>query len=171
MSDINPIVNRVSQSGIITLDLSEWLDNHIIQTIDIKNQLFKGLVLKEKDFRSWVKTNDWESFSGSYTSLFCSTNAIVPTWAYMLITNALKGKSNKVFFGDLKSAQEQLILHLISEMDLSQYQDVRVVVKGCGAVNTSAYVAITERLVDVAKVLMFGEPCSTVPVYKKKKEV
>lgn len=166
---MDPIVNKVSQSGIITLDLSEWLNEHNFEFIDIKEQLYKGIVLKEKDFRSWIKQNDWIFYTNSYVGVYCSTQAIIPTWAYMLISSALEDKSKGVYFGNQEEVKAQLILDLINELDTTPFRGKRVVVKGCGEIKTSAYVAITQKLVPVVSSLMFGEPCSTVPIFKQKK--
>lgn len=164
-----PIVNKVEQSGLLTLDMSEWVSEIHIKTIDIKELLFQELVLKEKDFRSWIKTQDWESFSGSYVGLYCSSNAIIPTWAYMLLTSSLEGHANKVYFGDAKLVKQKVLMDKINELDTSEFEAKKIVVKGCGDVDTEAYIALSSKLKPVVGSMMFGEPCSTVPVFKRRK--
>lgn len=163
------IVNKVEQSGIITVNLEELYDETSLLMIDIKDNLYMGLMLKEKEFRDYIKTHDWNQYLNKNIAILCSSDAIVPTWAYMLIANKLSGIAQHVVFG----SKEQLIDHLISQkieaLNLGDYIDKRVVVKGCGdkPIPVNAYVMITNKLTPVVKSLMFGEPCSTVPIYKK----
>lgn len=163
------IVNKVEQSGIITINLEDFYDEKSLIEIDIKDNLYLGLMLKEIEFRDYIKTHNWNQYANKNIAIICSTDAIVPTWAYMLISNKLSGIANLVVFG----SKEQLIDHLISQkietLNIGDYMDKRVVVKGCGdkLIPVNAYVMITNKLTPVVKSLMFGEPCSTVPIYKK----
>lgn len=163
------IVNRVANSGIVTFDLEEYYHPGERVELDIKDTLFMGLILKEKDFRDWVKNNDWEQYRGKNVAIFCSADAIIPTWAYMLVSSKLSGVANHFVFGDLKTLETSLYQKALSTVNPAEFEDKRVVVKGCGDKNVpeSAYVEISRILLPVVKTLMFGEPCSTVPVYKK----
>ncbi len=170
MANPNEIVNRVEQSGIITLDLEQLIPDQKIMHLDIKDQLFQGLLLREKDFRAWVKSHDWAQYEAAYVAVFCSSDAIVPTWAYMLVATALTNYTDQVYY-----THPEHLLGLIAERQLSginpeDYTDKRVVIKGCGdrEVDNQGYVKLTSMLVPFAKSVMFGEPCSTVPVYKKR---
>lgn len=165
------IVNKVAQSGIVTLDLEQLIPEKEFASIDIKDQLFHGLILKEKDFRQWVKDNNWNVYAEKCVAIYCSTDAIVPTWAYMLLASALNDFTKDVFF-----CQPEQLSALYAERSLSilapeDYTDKRVVIKGCGdrEISNHAYTNLTSRLQPYVKTLMFGEPCSTVPVYKKRK--
>ncbi len=166
---VEEIENKVAQSGLVTINLEELIDNAPQMLIDIKDQLYMGLMLKEKDFRDFIKTHDWQQYKGANVAVTCTTDAIVPTWAYMLVANKLSGIANYVVFGSLEILQQQLFENKLKAMDISAYKDQRVVIKGCSdqPVPVSAYVTITNLLTPVVKSIMFGEPCSTVPVYKR----
>lgn len=166
---MEPIVNKVSQSGLITIDLEMFHESEARMSLDIKDQLYMGLMLKEKEFRDFIKSNDWSIYRGAIVNVFCSTDAIVPTWAYMLISNKLSGIAKSVFFGTQAEYDTMHYLSAIDAMDLESYKDQRVVVKGCSKypVPVSAYVHLTEKLTPLVKSIMYGEPCSTVPIYKK----
>lgn len=129
-----------------------------------------GLILKEKDFREFIKEHDWSQYEGKNVAITCTADAIVPTWAYMLLATRIEPYANLLVFGDLKDLEDALFRDALAKIDLSKYQDERVVIKGCGdiPVPTSAYVEITRKLRPVVKSIMYGEPCSTVPLYKKK---
>ncbi|MBS1646994.1 MAG: DUF2480 family protein [Bacteroidetes bacterium] len=163
------IVNKVAQSGIVTLNLEDWYDNTPRMLLDIKPWLFQELVLKEKDFRTQAQNHSWQQYQNSYVALTCSADALVPTWAYMLLTSYLQGLAKKTVFGTLENLEAFLFAEKIHALDVSLYQDARVVIKGCShkPIPVAAYVALTEKLKPVVKSLMFGEPCSTVPLYKK----
>ena len=165
-----PIVNKVADSGLISLDLTQFLPTEEILLFDIKQYLFMELILKEKDFRAALLTIDWSQYSGKIVGIYCSTDAIIPMWANMLVASALQPFAKAVYFGNEDKVREQLILEQILTLNTSSYLDQRVVVKGCGEVSIgeSVYVAITNKLRPVVKSIMYGEPCSTVPVYKKK---
>lgn len=163
------IVNRVATSGIVSLDLEELYHPGERVIFDIKDQLFQGLILREKDFREFLKNHDWSQYTGKNIGIICSEDAIVPTWAYMLLAVQLQPFANSVVFGDLNALEEKLFNDAISKIDLKEFENKRVVVKGCSKVSVpvSAYVEVARLLKPVVKSLMFGEPCSTVPLYKK----
>jgi hypothetical protein len=165
------IINKVAQSGIVTIDLEEYYPEGSRVLLDIKPLLFQELILKEKDFRDFIKNEDWSKYKDCYVAVTCSNDAIVPTWAYMLLTLALGPHAKKVVFGTMDTLETVLFEEIISKLDLSKFKDARIVIKGCGTkpVPVSAYVAITEKLKPLAKSIMYGEPCSTVPLYKAPK--
>lgn len=164
------IVNRVAQSGLISLDPADLFPAGERVVYDIKENLFQGLILREKDFREFVKGHDWSQYQGKHVALICTADAIVPTWAYMLLANKLQPFAETVVFGDLETLEAVLFDRAINSVDFEKYRDQRVVVKGCGEipVPVSAYAELTYRLSKVAKSIMYGEPCSTVPIYKRK---
>jgi Protein of unknown function (DUF2480) len=168
MEDI--IVNRVAKSGLVSLDLEEYYDTADRVLYDLKDNLFMGLILKEKDFRAFLKTHDWSQYKTKHVAIGCTEDAIVPTWAYMLITIELQPYALSIVFGDLDTLEEKLFDNVLRQIPLDQYRDARVVVKGCSKhpVPTTAYVEITRLLTPIVQSLMFGEPCSTVPLYKRK---
>lgn len=165
------IVNKVANSALITFNLEEYYDQSEVAEFDMKQQLFQGLILREKDFRGFIKECDWSQYQGKNVALFCSADAIVPTWAYMLVANKLSGIANHVFYGSPTEMQQSIILEKLNQVDVETYRDKMVVIKGCSKfdVPIGAYVAITEKFTPVVKSIMFGEPCSTVPIYKKKR--
>lgn len=164
------IVNKVESSGIISLDLEEFFPEGDIKAFDLADHLFMGLILKEKDYREILKNFDWEQYRGKNVYVTCSADAVIPMWAYMLTTVYLEPVAKTVVFGNEQQLIHQLLLEKLSSIDVETYRDKRVVVKGCGEkqVPESAYVEVTRLLRPVAKSLMYGEPCSTVPLYKKK---
>lgn len=165
------IVNRVANSGIITFNLEDYyhLGERVIY--DVKNNLFQEIVLKEKDFRTFIKENDWSLYKDKNVAIICSVDAIVPTWAYMLLASALEPYCNKIVFGDLSNLEQALFQQALSMIHWNEYENTRVVIKGCGnkAIPTFAYVELTLLLKNKVKTLMYGEPCSTVPIFKKPK--
>lgn len=165
------IVNKVAKSGLITIDLEEYHVPGERVVYDIKDNLWQGIALKEKDFRAFVKENDWSAYQDKLVAIHCSVDAIVPTWAYMLLTTALKPYAKHVVFGNLETLETVLFQQALSKINAEEYQDTRVVIKGCGniPIPESAYVALMEMLLPFAKSIMYGEPCSTVPIYKKPK--
>jgi len=168
----NGIVNKVAQSGLVTIDLEEYYPAGERVLFDIKDVLFQGLILREKDFREFIKNEDWAKYKDKYVGLICSVDAIVPTWAYMLLAAQLEPVAKRVVFGDLETLETILYNEILSKINANDYKDARIVIKGCGnlPVPKSAYVQITNLLRPVAKSIMYGEPCSTVPLYKKAKE-
>lgn len=163
------IVNKVAESGIVTLNLENYYHEGPRMSIDLKDMLFMGMILKEKDFREWIKTHDWNQYKNANVCIFCSADAIIPTWAYMLVAAKLNGMAHHFVFGDMETLENSLFEKALSTINTDDFADKRVVIKGCGEKNISpsAYVEITRLLQPVVKSLMFGEPCSTVPVYKK----
>ncbi len=168
MSDV--IVNKVAQSGLITLDLEAYLPKEDIMSFDLKDHLFMGLILKEKDFREALKNLDWTPYQGKNIAIVCSADAIIPVWAYMLTANYLQPVAKDVFVGSEAELYKHLVLKNLNALNIDEYKDQRIVVKGCGEVpiDNYAYAEITKLLTPVAKSIMYGEPCSTVPIYKKK---
>lgn len=164
------LVNKVAASGIITIDLETLVKSRDIIELDISQFLFRGLLLKEKDFRSELKTFDWAQFSNQTVAVFCSTDAIVAQWAYMLISNALSQVGAEYYYGSKEEVWDLLLLQSIKDLEENDYEGKMIVIKGCGtrALSNAAYLEITKKLQPVVKSLMFGEPCSTVPVYKKR---
>ena len=164
------IVNRVAESGIITLDLEQLRPQGERLVYDIRENLFQDMILKEKDFRAFIKSHDWSAFAGKNVAITCSIDAIIPTWAYMLLASVLNPYANLVVFGSLDQLEQALYQQSIDEIDPEDYRDKRVVIKGCGdeGVPVFAYTAIVNKLQPVVRTIMYGEPCSTVPVYKKK---
>ena len=161
------IVNKVAQSGLITLDLEAMKPSGPRMSWDIKDQLWQGLVLKEKDFREYLKNADLSAYQGSHVAIYCSADAIVPTWAYMLVASKLKTIAQSSYFCSPQDLEERVFTQMIGNLNLSDYEGKRIVVKGCGeGVPSSAYVTLVNKLQGSVKSIMFGEPCSTVPVYK-----
>ena len=165
------IVNRVASSTLITFNLEEYYHAGERVIYDIRQNLFQDLILKEKDFRAFVKAYDWQQYTGKNVALTCSTDAVIPTWAYMLLTSVISPYANLVVFGDLEALEQALFQQALDKVDLHQFEDQRVVIKGCSKVEVPvfAYVEIIRLLQPITKSLMYGEPCSTVPIYKAKK--
>lgn len=164
------IENKVAGSGLITLDLETFFPEEEIATFDLKQFLFMGLVLKEKDFREALKTFDWVVYQNKYVSIICSADAIVPVWAYMLVGTYLSNLNIKYFFGSKDELVNASYIAAIEKMDVTPFINERVIIKGCSdkPVPVSAYLIITKKLMPVVKSLMYGEACSNVPLYKKK---
>lgn len=163
------IVNKVAESGIITLDLAPYIPIGEVAVFDLKQFLFREMILREKDYRAALQTHDWKQYEGKHVAVLCSADAIVPVWAYMLAAAYLQPVAASVFYGSADELTKILIDRRINEIDVNEYTDKRVVIKGCGDTHIpeAAYLAITQRLRPVVKSLMYGEPCSTVPIYKK----
>lgn len=164
------IINKVAGSGLLSLDLEKYLPASEIMIFDLKDYLFMGLILKEKDFREALKNKDWEQYSDKYVSVVCTADAIIPIWAYMLIATYLQPVAKDLFVGSEAEMYKHIFLQNIEAINANEFQDQRVVVKGCGdiAIDSYAYAAVTKKLLPVVKSIMYGEPCSTVPVFKKK---
>jgi hypothetical protein len=169
MSNEEIIVNKVASSGLITINLDEWLNELHIEELDIAPWLWQGLALREKEFREHVSAFKWDIFQGKTVAVFCSNEAIIPTWAYMLVASALANFTDKVYFGSRKEVIENRILNRIASLTESDFKDGRVIIKGCSsfAFSPNVYMALVVKLKPVVKSIMFGEPCSTVPVYKR----
>ena len=167
---MSEIVNRVKESGLITLDLADYKSTLKINSIDIADQLWQGLVLKEKDFRNWIKLHSWDMYSGEAIYITCSVDAIIPTWAYMLISSKLTEFGVPNIVGNEEDLEKKLFDQKINEENLDLYQDGRIIIKGCSDVASPEYMMteLVRKLQPVAKSIMYGEPCSTVPVFKRK---
>jgi len=165
------IVNRVAASSLVTIDLDDYYVDGERIILDLKNNLENGFLLREKAFRQFISETDWQQYAGKYVGVHCSTDAIIPNWVYMLVASKLSGIAAKVIFGDLTELESQLLLESVSKIDPRKFQGKKVVVKGCGKMETppSVFIKITGLLKPFVSSLMFGEPCSTVPVYKKPK--
>ena len=166
----NELINKVAQSGLVTIDLEDYFIPGERLLFDIKSWLFEELVLREKDFRENIKNHDWTQYTDKLVAIICSVDAIVPTWAYMLIATHLEPYTKSIVFGNLDKLEEENFMKQIAGLDAESFRDQKVVIKGCSKipVPVSAYVALTEKLRPVVKSIMYGEPCSTVPIYKKK---
>jgi len=164
-----PFINKVADSGLITLDLEKWYPREETAVFDIKDYLFMGMILKEKDFREALKAKDWTIYQDKNVALTCSVDAIIPVWAYMLVAANLQPFANEIVMGDEKELHKTIFLKNLSAIDVQEFDDKRVVIKGCGETPIADYVymEITKLLRPVAKSIMYGEPCSTVPVFKK----
>jgi S-adenosylmethionine/arginine decarboxylase-like enzyme len=163
------IVNKVAASGLVTINLEEFYPAGDRVSIDLAEQLWQGLALREKDFRSWIQTHDWSQYQGKHVAVFCSVDAIIPAWAFMLVASALSDYAVTVVQGNRNELEEVLFRNVVDGLDVTAYQDKRCVVKRCSnlPVPQSAYTHLVVRLRPVVRSIMFGEPCSTVPVYKR----
>lgn len=168
---MNDIINKVAESALITINLEELIHPGERIIFDIKDHLFMGLILKEKDFRSFIKENDWSIYTGKNVAIVNSAEAIVPTWAYMLLASKLQMYANRYVFGTLDNLDQTLFQDAVAKINFNDYKDAKLVIKGCSniSVPTYAYVEIMAKLLPVASSIMYGEPCSTVPIYKKPK--
>lgn len=169
MAEQGEIVNKVEKSGLVNFDISDLRPAGRRLTLDLKEFLYEGLILREKDFRDQVANLDVDFYQNSFVAVHCSTDAIVPLWAYFLVTSQLEGVAKKVVFGSSEDLEMILFNEEIQKFDFSQFQDKRVLVKGCSnfQIPTNAYVELVQKLKSLVKSLMFGEACSSVPIYKK----
>ena len=165
-----PIINKVAESGLITVDPANYIPNGETVTFDLKDYLFMGLILKEKDFRETLKNMDWEQYRDKNVAVTCTADAIIPVWAYMLVAASLHPVAKDIVMGDEKELQRILFLKNISQINTDEFIDQRVVIKGCGdiPIGDFVYLELTKLLRPIAKSIMYGEPCSTVPVFKRK---
>lgn len=166
------IENKVAASGLITLDPEQFMPAESeIMLFDIAPFLFKGLILREKDFREALVNFDFQPYAGKFVGVYCSADALIPMWAFMLLITYLQD-AKRVYFGAGEETLTQATVDIISELDTTPYRDGRIVIKGCGKRNAGAaiYMALSQKLMPIARSVMFGEPCSTVPVYKRKKQ-
>ncbi|MCZ6521015.1 MAG: DUF2480 family protein [Bacteroidetes bacterium] len=168
----NQIVNRVSQSSLVTLNLEDYYHPGPRVVYDLKEHLFQGLILREKDFRDSLKQEDWSKYKDQNVAVICSADAIIPQWAYMLIAVHLEPYANMVVFGDLQALEQTLFQKALASIDLDLFKDAKIVIKGCGEIPIPefAYVEISRLLRPVAASIMYGEPCSTVPIYRKSRK-
>ena len=163
------LVNRVAQSGLVTINLEDFYPEAELLTFDIKDYLFQGLILKEKDFRKDLKDHDWSMYSDRHLHVYCSTDAIIPTWAYMLVACHAQDYALSIFQGTKEEFLKNYYNRILDNLDYSEYDDKRIVIKGCSnrPVPVGAYTTLTGHLKSHALSIMYGEPCSTVPIYKR----
>ena len=166
-----PILNRVANSPLKSLDLEDYFPKGNTLSFDIADNLYNGMILREKDFREFIKNHDWLQYHDKFVAIFCSVDAIVPTWAYMLLASKMNPHAKLVVFGEIKELHRSMWDLAINKIKAEDFKDAKVVVKGCGDLPETeyGYVALTQALLPVVSTLMYGEPCSTVPIYKKKK--
>ena len=163
-------VNKVAESGLITIDLEKYIPKGENLLFDLKEYLFMELMLKEKEFRASLKETEWEKFRDKNVAIVCSADAIIPVWAYMLVVSYLQPVAKEIVMGDAQELEKKLFIQNIDAININEFADKRIVIKGCGETPIAdfAYMEITKRLLPVVKSIMYGEPCSTVPVYKKR---
>ncbi|MBT3417490.1 MAG: DUF2480 family protein [Flavobacteriales bacterium] len=168
MSD--EIVNRVANSSLITIDLTDYAPTKSIAVLDIKEFLFEGIFLKEKEFRTALKEFDFTNYTDKVVALNCSSDAIVPMWAFMLVTSYLNTANSEIHFGTKENVFQKIFTNNIDAINPSEFEGKKVIVKGCGQIplTEALYIAITKKLQNTVSSLMFGEACSAVPVFKKK---
>lgn len=164
------IVNKVAQSKLITFNLEDYYPKGERMVLDIKDWLYEGFILKEKEFRAFVDAHDWSQYKDAYVAMYCSTDAIIPGWAYLLLSVKLSGIAKKAVQGSLVDLETSIYQSVIENIDISEYQDRLIIIKGCSKkpVPANAYLFLAERLKPVAKSIMYGEACSSVPLYKRK---
>lgn len=165
------IINRVARSPLISVDLEDLYPRGERIVFDLKDCLYQGLILREKDFREFIKTHDWAQYQDKYVAILCSEDAIIPTWAYMLVAVSLEPYARFLVKGDVETLEKAVFQEVISALDVEKYKDKKIVIKGCGKlpIPDFAHIELTRKLRPVVASLMFGEPCSTVPVYKRRK--
>jgi hypothetical protein len=164
------IINKVAQSKLVTFDLEDYYPKGERKVLDVKDWLYEGFILREKEFRGYITDHDWEQYKDAFVALSCSTDAIIPGWAYMLVATKLQPYAKKVVQGSLVDLETAIYQKIIDNLDVTEFQDRLVIIKGCSnkPVPPNAYLFLTDKLVDVAKSVMYGEACSSVPLYKRK---
>lgn len=164
------IVNRVANSKLVTIDLEDYYPQGERVLLDIKQWLFQELILKEKDFRISINQHNWSQYENAFVALTCSSDAIIPSWAYLLISTKLTSIAKKVVVGNLTELENSIFQEVITNMDVTNFNDKPIIIKGCSDkfIPESSYVQLVSKLTPIAKSVMFGEACSTVPLYKKK---
>jgi len=169
-TDFHEIENKVANSGLITLSLEDFYPKGQRMELDIADWLYERMILREKDFRGQVKNHNWSQYQGAYVAVYCSEDAIIPQWAYMLLGTALEPHAKKIVYGSTKMLETILLEEAFNQADLEQYRDKRLIIKGCSdlPIPPQAYLSLTTRLKPIAKSIMYGEACSTVPIYKRK---
>lgn len=167
-----PIINRVAESALSEIDPASFYPHGETAVFDMKDYLFMGLILKEKDFREALKTKDFSIYTDKFVAVVCTADAIIPVWAYMLVASYLQPIAKDIVFGDEQFLHKTLFLKNISKLDLEPFRDKRIVVKGCGdlPIGEFAYLELAKILRPIARSIMYGEPCSTVPIYKKARD-
>lgn len=164
------IINRVANSVLVTIDLEDYYPEGVRRVIDIKDWLYEGLVLREKEFRSHIKSHDWTQYQDQFIALNCSSEAIIPAWAYMLITTQLDPFAHRVILGDLEALESTIYQDIINNLDVAEFENKPIIIKGCSKkpVPKNAFLFLTSKLLPIAKSIMYGEACSSVPLFKKK---
>lgn len=163
------IINKVAQSDLVTINLEDFYPKGERVLFDLKPWLFEELILKEKDFREQIKNHDWSQYKNKFVAVTCTADAIIPTWAFMLVASALTPFAQKIVFGDLKKLDEEIFQEQIQKLNIENYRDEKIIIRGCSTIDVpvSAYVELISRLRPVAKSIMYGDACSTVPLFKK----
>lgn len=167
------IVNRVAKSTLKTIDLEDFYPKGVRTVIDIKDWLFHEIILKEADFREHLQNHDWSQYQNHFIALTCSTDAIIPSWAYMLITTFVTPFAKKTVVGDLNVLETSIYQDIIQSINVEEFKGRPIIIKGCAnkPIPETAYIQLIEKLQPVAKTIMFGEACSTVPLFKKRKSI
>lgn len=165
------IINRVANSKLVTIDLEDYYPEGERLLLDIKDWLLEGLVLREKDFRQQASEHNWEQYQNCFVALNCSTDAIIPAWAYMLLSTYLEPYASKTVIGDLSNLETSIYQEIISKLDISNFQDKPIIIKGCSnkPIPDNAYIQLTTKLKPFVKSIMYGEACSSVPLFKRPK--
>ena len=165
------IKNRVAESKLVTIDLEDYYQQGKRVIFDIKDWLFQELILKEKDFRDQVKNHDWSQYQNSFVALSCSADAIIPSWAYLLITSQMSPFAQRIVVGDLVTLETAIYQEIISNLSIDDYKNKPIIIKGCAnkPIPETAYIQLISRLIPIAKSVMYGEACSTVPLFKSNK--
>lgn len=168
---MDEIINKVEKSGLISLDLEDFYPKEPRMLFDLKDYLYEGLVLREKEFRKNLSKLDWKMYENAYVAVTCTSDAIVPSWSYLLIANYLTGVAKLISFGTIEDLERDIFTEIIDKMDVDNYNDKKIIIKGCSRkpVPQNAYLLLIQKLKPIASSLMFGEACSTVPIFKKKK--
>lgn len=171
MEPQDQIINRVSTSALVTFDLENYFEPGERVLIDLKEHLFQGMILREKDLRDFIKDHNWQQYQNKSVAITCSVDAIIPTWAFMLVAIAVNSYAKRVVLGTLSQLEEKIFREKLSEISWSEYKNAKVVIKGCSKISVpeSIYVEVVNKLKPIASSIMFGEPCSTVPLYKRPK--
>lgn len=166
------IINKIANSKLITIDLEDYYPKGKRVIIDIKDWLFEEIILKEKDFRVSVKEHNWSQYQDNFVALTCSSDAIIPSWAYLLITTNLAPFSKKIIIGSLSELETSIFQEIISDLSIDDYKDKPIIIKGCSKkeIPETAYVQLVSKLIPIAKSVMYGEACSTVPLFKTSKK-
>ena len=164
------IINKVAQSKLVTFDLEDYYPKGERKVLDVKDWLYEGFILREKEFRKSLSEFDWEQYTDAFVAINCSTDAIIPGWAYMLVTTKLQPYAKKIVQGSLEDLETSLYQTIITDLDVTAYADIPIIIKGCShkPVPPNAYLLLTEKLMPIAKSIMYGEACSSVPLFKRK---
>ncbi len=170
---MSEIINKVKESGLIQLDLADFKPMEEFVGIDLAQQLWQGLILKEKDFRNWIKIENWEQYRNKAVYVYCSADAIIPTWAFMLVASSLNDIASSLTVGSKSELEKEIITLNIQKIDLNSIKDGKIIVKGCSDIPFPefAMVSLLNHIQPVVSSIMYGEPCSTVPVYKRRKNI